>query len=106
MNRIEAKRPRVIRRVVRLHKAGSLKGRPKIARDRRALYSIEQIRAGVGKACFGTCGEEIEKGTYFARVVGPDDRRLLGRRAIPDPKDYHFACVPKPARPLVRFFVW
>lgn len=106
MNRIEAKRPRVIRRVVRLHRAGSLKGRPKIARDRRSLYSIEQIRAGVDKACLGTCGEEIEKGTYFARVVGPDDRQWLGRRAIPDPKDYHPACIPARYQPLARFFIW
>lgn len=106
MNRVEAKRPRVIRRVIRLHKAGSLKGRPKVAMDRRSRYFIEQVKAGVDRACYGNCGTEIWKGDYFARVVNPVDRRFIGRQVILEPKDYHFACVPKPARPLVRFFIW
>lgn len=94
------KRPRIIRRVVKT----DAKGRAKIARDRKARITMERITARDSRCCAGTCNGMITPKTEYAKVTRPTDYKNLGRRRlVPDPKCFHFECVPPEAKPLVRF---
>lgn len=104
MDRIEAGKPRVIRKVTCVYKAGSMKGCSKIAKDRKTLYYIEQIRARTPHPCKGLCVGWIEKDTYYAQLTAPHLYRFVGRRRVPRPEAYHFECLPSVAQPLARFF--
>lgn len=102
MSRLEPGRPRVIRKVIRKDRQGN----PKVARDRKSLIQMERIVARGERPCtYHGCehGGVIGVGVPYARVASPLLQKRIGFRYVPDPKDYHFDCVPPEARPLVRF---
>jgi hypothetical protein len=100
-------KPRVIRKVTVMGRDG----RPKIARDRKARVTIERVKAQKPRPCgYYACRHDpadrgwIATGTEYAKVTSPLHVKTFGHRSFPEPKDYHFECVPPEARPLVRFF--
>lgn len=103
-------RPRVIRKVIKV----DAKGRPKIARDRKTFIQMERVVARVSRGC--AAGKEckfnnpltegvIYAGDTYAKITDGAIRRRGGGYKWPESRDYHFACVPPEARPLVRFLV-
>lgn len=99
-------KPKVIRKVIRIYKSGPKKGEPKVARDRKSVVTLEQVRAQREWECDGACiwGGTIVTGTFMARVTSPLDRRSIGARHVPMEKNYHFSCLPQRAMHLRRFF--
>lgn len=96
-------KPRVIRNVF---KRGA-DGRPKIARDRRAMIQMERIKARTPKPCkYHLCPTHIiDMDEEYAKITYLSEGRRLGHQFIPLTRDYHFECVPVVAKPLVRFLV-
>lgn len=96
------KRPRVIRKVVKVGRDG----RPKTATDIKAGVAIKRITAHQEHRCgYPSCRwwRLIEVGTEYAQVFD-GSHRPMGRLMIPQSQPYHFECVPPNARRLVRFF--
>lgn len=96
-------KPKIIRLVTRK----DAQGRPKIAADRKADIRMERVTAkGTRPCCYHHCskGGFIQRDTEYAKVYANEGvpKRIKGR-LIYSPRDYHFGCVPPPARPLVRF---
>lgn len=105
------KKPRVIRTVTAVHKTGPLKDKAKTAKDRNTQYTVERViarrvhRCDAGRACVMSRAPIMPDGVQtYAKVTGPDDVKYMKGRAIPEPKVYHWACLPEGAVRLRRFF--
>lgn len=98
-------RLRIIREVIKT----DAKGRPKIAIDRKTGIRMERVTAnGARPCCRHHCPEGglIQRKTEYAKVYANEGQPTWVKgRLIYSPRDYHFECVPPPARPLVRFLV-
>lgn len=104
-------RPRVIRKVTKMGRDG----RPKVARDRREGLQIERVKAQADRPCAlgldchqrraHSMGGVILKDWEYAKITDAHGGRRFRGGVIPDVKDYHFACVPLRALPMVRFFL-
>lgn len=101
-DRIPARRPRVIRRVIKRTKDG----RPKIAMDRRNSIRLERVVAQKphyckSRACSLNGSALIFAGSQYA-AVSWGQQIYRGGGSYPVSHKYHFECVPQDAQPLVR----
>lgn len=97
--------PRVIRGVVRWYKDAKNAGLAKVARDRKSGYQIEAIKVKAPRWCARKgCPMRIPDGVFCARVSDGTTKQVGTNRSVPVTHDYHFGCVPKGAKYLVRFF--
>lgn len=80
-------------------------GRYKKARDNKTGWMLERVRANHGHECdrMDCLQGVIEKGTEYVQVFDPTLVKRVGYQSFPDPRKYHFGCVPDEAKPLVRF---
>lgn len=98
-------KPRIIRSPIKWsnQKLPGGERRVKVARDKKSGFTAERIKARTDRIC-RCCGDFILSGTEYLKVGHRDWDRRLGHRYVPDPRDFHFACVPDAVKPLVRFF--
>lgn len=100
--KIEAGKPRVIRRKTKRSKtaAGHVF-------DRRTGFRMRLVKGQKQHTCAGPCpwpDQIIERGPYI-EVSHPDWNKRIGHKYVPVLRKYHPDCVPLQARPLVRFLI-
>jgi hypothetical protein len=109
--RRDPSQPRIIRKVVRTHKVGPRKGKPKVARDYKTEVDMERVQSMVDRVCESRdCpapGQMININEPYALVIERTVRTgpFINGTKLPRVRCFHFDCVPKHTRPLVRFLL-